>query len=319
MISEEEGKTLDEYGMTVMTGINPSMMMNTDLPYEEVTRYVPIYQPQNINPYSKDFREELIAPDESWADFINIKAHETSQKHDLETKLDYRISFFADAHNDYDTPLSKIIEIAKKRLTNDVVLYYLSEVIECVMTLHKCGVVHGELDPSTFSSIECVVDGVWPDSLKDMPTKDAFWKERKLILKCMGDRSVHIDTIPPGKGIAAPWPDTLRSAQDDSSKPWMWDLDAVGICSVAHKMLFGGEPLETITVRGRKKILKGLGTKSDGKLLGKLFDVLLNYENVRDDSPLEEIKKEIDKYLVCDPKRLRNIKSSLTYISTLLN
>ena len=267
----EDEKELDEYGMTVMRGFEPNAFGGESLPYEDVTRYVPMYQPANINPYSKEFREELVGPEDSWAEYIESKALENARAKGVESELRYRLSFTEAGDNSGGVSLSKVIEVAKKRLTNDVALYYLSEAISCVLALHRCGIVHGDLDPSSFASIECLVDGEWPAALKNVSAKDAFWKERKLVLRCAGERTVDVGSIPPGKGIAAPWPAATRSAQDDSSKPWLWDIDAVGLCSVAHKLLFGGKALETITIHGKKKILKSLGTKPDGKLLGKFL------------------------------------------------
>ncbi|WJX50938.1 protein kinase, variant 2 [Trifolium repens] len=199
-----------------------------------------------------------------------------------------------------------------KSMEEVLCIYYTTEMLHMIETLHDVGLIHGDFKPDNllirYSRGNLTEEGFLDQS--------GSWGDQGLCLVDWG-RGIDLHLFPNHtifKGDCRT--SGFRCIEMQEDKPWKFQVDAYGLCCVVHTMLHNCymDIVKKESSDGGSVYLPRLPFKRywNADLWKTFFTKMLNnYPGHDDKKLLQELKKSFQDYMVSDPQRIKKLKELL--------
>jgi len=285
---------------------------------------VPTEIPESVlalSPFSQEFKAGVIKARavKNWSEYIQTLFRGIYCAELPEVSVTARISV-ADESNESKTfmSLANILDLyiaEKKKMEENLAVYYAIEVLECAYICSKASVVHGSITPASFVLRYGKEEEEWPtwEPSSDACEHNSSWVTRGLTLNGFNDTTtIDASFVHPEQCLHRELPSFLSMIPNPQYL--LWATDCLSIASVLHHIVFDNSPLEVKTDSKQhicltKKIRVTWRSRS---LWNELFDTLLNWHDDEKDilnvkPPYSDLRKKFEKFLTDDKKRLQSL------------
>ncbi|TIC11287.1 hypothetical protein E3Q14_02333 [Wallemia mellicola] len=181
-----------------------------------------------------------------------------------------------------------------------LVVFFAIELIRTVNSIHKSGIIHGDLKiDNCLIRLEDAGE-LWSNVYQR--SGEGGWAMKGLKLIDFG-RSIDVDAFknPVGRKFLNDWPADEKDCWQIKKKvPWNFEPDYFGVAAIIHCMLFG-KYIETIESGGRIKLRNNLKRYWQHEIWSNVFDFLLNpvmhKETLPALSKLENLQTKLEDWL----------------------
>lgn len=178
-------------------------------------------------------------------------------------------------------------------------LYFLGEMLSCLITLQENEIVHGSISIDSFVYTTSFKNNSLCERNKTLSR--SFWGDRGLKIRGFGAQSVDAKSLS-GKTCWGAWPSHLRTLQE--SENWLWDIDIAGVYSALCALMKGST--QTLCPQNNNGNKRGLD------VLSELWEL-----KQRGDCCIEELKKlreKVEHVLFGDKRKAVATKAALVWI-----
>lgn len=226
------------------------------------------------------------------------------------------VSFLVLNYEDGGT-LQDALNIYKKNgksMPEELVIYYTLEIMHIVQLLHQHKIIHGDIKPDNFLLLSSQDEVEWT------PGWNAEIVARRGLQLIDFGRSIDVSLFPWGTTFKGNFHvENFQCPEMLENKPWTYQIDLFGICSVAYCLLHG-EYMNIIKDERTQKWKPQNPFKRywQRDLWVELFDAILNVPDCNSLPDLQVFLIKFEKYLQNNPTKSRAIHQLLTKQHTLV-
>jgi len=186
-----------------------------------------------------------------------------------------------------------------------LVIHYIIDIMKIVESLHSIGIIHGDIKPDNFLLLmNCNSGNETSEGLRLIDFG-----------KSVDTRLYPNGCVFTGNGQA----DGFRCIENQTKRPWTFQVDLFGICAIAYCLLHG-EYMETwldkATNRWRPKQPFKRYWQAD--LWQPLFDTYMNVADCGHIAKLSTFREKFEFYLNSDARRMKNLQQTIARQNVLL-
>ncbi|GAQ79054.1 putative Protein kinase [Klebsormidium nitens] len=189
--------------------------------------------------------------------------------------------------------------------TEAVAVFYTIELLRMLEVLHEAGIIHGDFKPDNLLiRNDCER---WEDWA---PGRPGSWRDKGLTLVDWG-RSIDLASFTPGQTFSGDcMTEAFRCIEMVEKRPWSFQVDTYGLCTVVHCLLFGSYmEVEKITpAEGEAPLYRQrapLKRYWNVPLWQRLFDTLLNVPSCDKQPQLAPLREAFEEYLNTKSKSVK--------------
>ncbi|KAI5387817.1 hypothetical protein KIW84_073781 [Lathyrus oleraceus] len=232
----------------------------------------------------------------------------------------HRVHLFSDfsilvcnylAHGTLQDVINSYVVIGKS-MEEVLCIYYTTEMLHMIETLHDVGLIHGDFKPDNLL-VRYASGNLTEDGFLD---RTGSWHDQGLCLVDWG-RGIDLRLFPDHTTFKADCRTSgFRCIEMQESKPWKFQVDAYGLCGVVYVMLHNSymQIVKKESSDGGSLYHPRLPFKRywNVELWKNFFSKMLNnYPSHDDKRLLQELKKSFEDYMNSDPQLIRKLKELL--------
>ncbi|TRM64626.1 hypothetical protein BD626DRAFT_255726 [Schizophyllum amplum] len=201
-----------------------------------------------------------------------------------------------------------------------LVIFFTAELLRLLEGMHRAGFIHGDLKiDNVLVRMEDVPGGAARWDAVYSAAGAGGWACKGIKLADFG-RAIDTRLFPRSQRFIAEWEvKDCDCPEIREGRPWTYETDYFGLAGIAYCMLFGKyiTPDAVVDSEGRRRIATPLKRYWQGEIWTRLFDILLNPRQVRENGELPlcdeigEIRGEMEEWLQRNCNRAGNTLKGL--------